>query len=105
MPEEDPDVRMKADLVMETLNEIAREKTSMAVVHAYMHVAGNAAHAAINTVFGELMAEGESTEVCGVLAGYWNQFAKAMMHFHLEQPCNHEETSDGDPLGKDHSHD
>jgi ABC-type histidine transport system ATPase subunit len=105
MPDEDPDARMKADLVMETMNEIAREKTSMAVVHAYMHMASHAIHTAINTIYAELEAEGEPTEVCGVLSGYWNEFARAMMHFHLEVPCNHEEPPNGDTLGQDHCND
>ncbi len=103
--ERDPDVQLKVDLVMETMNELTREKVHMAVVHAYMHVAGNATRSAINTIYAELEARGEPTEVCGSLAGIWNAFAQAIMPFHLEVPCDHEEHPDGNPFSEDHSPD
>ncbi len=103
--DEDPDTELRVDMVMATIDEIARDKSNMAAIHAYMHIAGNATRAAINTIYGELEARGEPTEVCGSLAGIWNAFASAMMPFHLEVPCDHKEPPDGDTLGEDHSHD
>jgi len=105
MSEDSDDVRLKVELVMANIDEIAREKVNMAVVHAYMHIAGNATRSAINTIYGELEAQGQPTDVCASLAGIWNAFASAMMPFHLEVPCDHEEPPNGDPLGEDHRHD
>ena len=101
--EPDADTRLKVELVMSTIDEMSREKVNMAVVHAYMHVAGNATRSAINTIYAELEARGEPTEVCGHLAGIWNAFAQAIMPFHLEVPCDHEEPPNGDTFGEDHS--
>lgn len=86
---EDEDVKLHAELAWETINELAREQTAMGVVHAYMHVAGMAVEAAINTIDNELTAEGEGSDATSVLAYYWNEFAKAIMPFHLAQPCEH----------------
>jgi len=92
MTEPDENVRLHAELAWETINELAREQTAMGVVHAYMHVAGQAVEAALNTIDNELVAEGSPNDAASVLAYYWNEFARAIMPFHLAQPCEHDHT-------------